>query len=100
MGRAVGIHVKRAAVQLGRSSVPALDRSDAEYAAKAAYVRFFVHNVFLPPLRHKVMWTLPPPIMPAVMHLPLPQCRRIANRIQSLKCRQRPLCYQIVGKGC
>ncbi|EIE27207.1 PCMT-domain-containing protein [Coccomyxa subellipsoidea C-169] len=53
MGRSAGIDVKRAAVQLGRSSVAALARTDAEYATKAADVRFFVHNVFMPSLRHK-----------------------------------------------
>ena len=54
MGQSVGIDVKRAAVQLGRSSVQGLARTDAEYASKAANVRFFVHNVFMPSLRHKV----------------------------------------------
>lgn len=53
-GRSVGIDVKRAAVQLGRSSVQNLARADAEYATKAADIRFFVHNVFMPSLRHKV----------------------------------------------
>ncbi len=73
MGRSAGIDVKRAAVQLGRSSVAALARTDAEYATKAADVRFFVHNVFMPSLRHKVRAPSCPP-------LPLPPAGTIYLR--------------------
>ncbi|CAL8462859.1 g2393 [Coccomyxa elongata] len=53
MGRSVGIDIKQPAVQLGRVSVQNLIRSEPEYASKAADVHFFVHNVFIPSLRHK-----------------------------------------------
>ena len=52
-GRAVGIEVKRPAMVLGRNSVQALMRASSEFAATAAPTRFYLHNVFIPSLRHK-----------------------------------------------
>ena len=54
-GRAVGMDVKRLAVQLARDSVESLASADVDFANRAAPIRFHVQNVFMPMLRHKVI---------------------------------------------
>ena len=55
----MGIEVKRPAMQLGRASVQALARTSPDFDLNAAPTRFYMHNVFIPSLRHKARTFLP-----------------------------------------
>lgn len=80
----MGIDVKRPAVQLARTSVQNLIKSDPDFAVRAAPMRFHTQNVFIPSLRHKAC---------ALLHSnsTLLQCKRSKGMQSALLCAAKLL---------